>query len=202
MRSISCLTQIFVASWAFPVFQHFLSRSSFPSLLPLLLPSISPPAPTPSPFPSISPPAPVSSLLLLPPRMPKAGVAGQDASVGPARLARAPTRSSQTPQTATEGSRALWWPKRRGAGERQGVIRAWWNEVGSGVIRCRCARGGPRYSAYRHPSPIGPAAECRDPLCLLFLLRWQLLGGRSDLSSCLRFLQRSEEHTSELQSPA
>ena len=31
----------------------------------------------------------------------QAGVAGQEASVGPARLARAPTRSSQIPQTAT-----------------------------------------------------------------------------------------------------
>ena len=29
--------------------------------------------------------------------MPEAGFAGRDASVGPARLARAPTRSSQTP---------------------------------------------------------------------------------------------------------
>ena len=72
-----------------------LSLSSPPSLLP----SISPPAPIPSPFPSVSPPAPISSLLLLPPRMPKAGVAGQDPSVGPARLARAPTRSSQSPKS-------------------------------------------------------------------------------------------------------
>ena len=36
--------------------------------------------------------------------MPKAGVAGRDATVGPARLARAPTRSSQTPQKAIMGS--------------------------------------------------------------------------------------------------
>ena len=45
--------------------------------------------------------------------MPKAGFAGQDASVGPARLARAPTRSSQSPKS--------YWVGR--VGEKIAVVR-------------------------------------------------------------------------------
>ena len=44
--------------------------------------------------------------------MPKAGVAGRDATVGPARLARAPTRSSQSPKS--------YWVER--VGEKMAVV--------------------------------------------------------------------------------
>ena len=44
-----------------------------------------------SPYPSSSPPTSAVNA--------QAGVAGQEASVGPARLARAPTRSSQSPKS-------------------------------------------------------------------------------------------------------
>ena len=60
--------------------------------------------------------------------MPKAGFAGQDASVGPARLARAPTRSSQTPQMATMGPGG-------GRGAHGGLRGGGW---ASGKVGLRC----------------------------------------------------------------
>ena len=67
-----------------PLFPFPFSSPSHPSLLPSLFPSL--PAP---------PPTSVMNA--------QAGVAGWDASVGPAQLARAPNRSSQAPQMATVG---------------------------------------------------------------------------------------------------
>ena len=113
-----------------------------------LLPRLLPPPPPPSlPHFSHCP----SFLLLLPLRMPKAGVAGQDASAGPAWLARAPT-SPKRPKQPPWGPGVPWWLKRRG---RE-------SQSGSGVIYRKDVRGGPQYSAYMHPSVIGLAAECRD----------------------------------------
>ena len=67
--------------------------------------------------------------------MPKAGVAGQDASVGPARLARAPTRFYQSPKSywveRVGETMAVLSRSMRDEGERQSVrgalplIEAW-----------------------------------------------------------------------------
>ena len=75
--------------------------------------------------------------------MPKAGVAGRDASVGPARLTQTQTRSSQAPQMVTVGPGGPVAAREEGAGERQNGIRARWSEARCGVIHCRRVRGGP-----------------------------------------------------------
>ena len=97
----------------------------------------------------------------------------------------APPKRPKRPSWGPTG--APWWPKRRRVGEWQDGIRAQWSDVGSGVIHCRCIRGGPQYSACMHPSAIGLVAECRYLRHLPFWLKWQLLDGKSDQNSHLKF---------------
>ena len=71
--------------------------------------------------------------------MPRAGVAGRGASVGPAWVAGAPTRSSQAPKTVIMGpsgaGEGLWWPKRRG----QASYRMRQGRLGLGVVKLKAA---------------------------------------------------------------
>ena len=79
----------------------YTNRRRLPQAVPLFpFPLSSPPPPSlpPSLFPSLPAPPPPTSIMNA-----QAGVAGRDANVGPAQLARAPTRSSQAPQMATVG---------------------------------------------------------------------------------------------------
>ena len=89
-------------------------------LFPFPFSSPSPPSLLPSLFPSLPAPPPTSVMNA------QAGVAGQDASVGPTQLARAPTRSSQSPKS--------YWVE--WVGEKMGV-----------VVVPQCARWGGGVSA-------------------------------------------------------
>ena len=67
--------------------------------------------------------------------MPKAGVARWDGSVGPARLARAPTRSSQSPKS--------YWVER--VGEMMAVV----SPAARAMVRMRKGERGEGPASYR-----------------------------------------------------